>query len=104
MSVFDGGVKYDFYYRNLNRGLRKFGPVIDGRGKMQPIEPNLTSYWARHSWATYASELDITKDTISECLGHQYGSRITSTYIHFSQKKIDEANRKVLDYVFKGVK
>lgn len=62
------------------------------------LEPGLTWYWARYSWANYAVDLDIPKDTISEALGHKHGSAITSIYIKYSLDKVDEANRKVLDY------
>lgn len=71
---------------------------------MQPIEPAITSYWARYSWATYASDLDIPKDTISEALGHVHGSKITGVYIKFSRDKIDAANRRVIDWVLHGEK
>lgn len=43
--------------------------------------------------------LDIPKETISEALGHEMGSPITSIYIKFDQRKVDEANRRVIDYV-----
>lgn len=68
---------------------------IDG----ERLQRGLTLYWARYSWATYAAELDVSKDTISEALGHSYGSNITGVYIQFKREKIDVANRKVIDYV-----
>jgi integrase len=61
--------------------------------------PNLTSYVMRHTWATLAAELDIPKETISAALGHGKKT-VTDIYIQFDRKKIDEANRKVIDYVF----
>lgn len=60
---------------------------------------NITTYSLRHSWATIAAELEIPKETIGAALGHSDKS-ITNVYINFNQKKIDDANRKVLDYVF----
>jgi integrase len=60
---------------------------------------NLTSYSMRHTWATLAAELDIPKETISAALGHGKKT-VTDIYIKFDRKKIDEANRKVIDYVF----
>lgn len=62
--------------------------------------PGLTTYHARHTWATIAAQLDIPKETISAALGHSMGSAVTSIYIDFDKTKIDEANRKVIDYVF----
>ena len=67
----------------------------------QPLFPKLTSYWARHTWATLASELDISEDIISHALGHTYstGAAVTQVYINFNRNKIDKANRKVIDYI-----
>lgn len=65
---------------------------------LNKIESGLTWYWARYSWANYAVDLDIPKDTISEALGHKHGSTVTGIYIKYSLDKVDEANRKVLDY------
>ena len=68
----------------------------------KPLFPDISTYWARHTWATIAASLDIPKETISAALGHEIGSRVTSIYIDFDQKKVDEANRKVMDYVLYG--
>lgn len=81
------------YNRYINRGIRSFSTD----------EPfcSLTTYWARHTWATLAvNELDIPKETVSAALGHRLGSKITSVYIDFDQRKVDEANRRVIDLVF----
>ena len=69
---------------------------------MLGLNDRLSSYAARHTWATIAASLDIPKETISAALGHEIGSRVTSIYIDFDQKKVDEANRKVMDYVLYG--
>ena len=65
---------------------------------LMSLEPGLTWYWARYSWANYAIELDIPKDTVSEALGHKHGSTVTGVYIKYSLDKVDKANRQVLDY------
>lgn len=70
-----------------------------GKKIITPLFPDLSAYWARHSWATIAYSLDVPKETISEALGHEIGSRITSIYIAFDRRKVDAANRKVIDYV-----
>ena len=64
--------------------------------------PGLTSYWARHTWATIAYSLDIPKDVISQALGHSSGNAVTEIYINRDERKIDEANRRVLDWVLYG--
>lgn len=60
--------------------------------------PHITTYVSRHSWSTYASEIDIPRDVISHALGHT--ANVTDTYIRFNWDKVDEANRKVIDYLF----
>ncbi len=95
----------DFVHR-LNENLQEIGPVdIQTTGKNHgkktrfPLFPNLTTYYARHTWATIAASLDIPKETIGAALGHEIGSKITSIYIDFDTEKIDEANRKVMEYI-----
>lgn len=60
----------------------------------------MTSYWARHTWATIAADLDIPDAVISMALGHAGENRVTNIYIKRNMAKIDAANRKVLDWVF----
>lgn len=52
-----------------------------------------------HTWATIAASLDIPKETIAHALGHG-NDTVTDIYIDFDKKKVDETNRKVLDFVF----
>lgn len=61
----------------------------------------LTSYWARHSWATMAALPDVPKETIAATLGHG-GNSVTDIYIDFDVRKVHVANRRVLDYVLYG--
>ena len=94
----------DFAHR-LNENLQKMGSVEVGKhGKKtrEPLFPSLTTYWARHTWATIAASLDIPNETIAAALGHGYGNKVTAIYIDFDQRKVDEANRKVIDYVLHG--
>lgn len=88
-------------YANVHTFTATLGKVL------QSIEgfENLTSYWARHTWATIASELDIPVDVISHALGHSFstGAKVTQVYINFNQQKIDDANRKVINYLLSGV-
>ena len=59
---------------------------------------NLTTYHARHTWASVAAELDIPKETIAAALVHS-ARTVTDIYIDFDQRKVDAANRRVIDYV-----
>lgn len=95
LNYLDGCVNYRHFYNNLCKGLRS---VKDKLGLTE-----LTTYWARHSWATIAAELDIPDAVISQALGHGSDTNpTTAIYIHRNDKKVDEANRKVLDWVLYG--
>lgn len=86
-------------YANVHTFTATLGKVLQSIDGFE----NLTSYWARHTWATIASELDIPVDVISHALGHSFstGAKVTQVYINFNQQKIDDANRKVINYILK---
>lgn len=104
LDIMDRYADYKDYAKKLNDNLQRIGHTTTGKhGKkiFEPMFPGLTTYWARHTWATIAASLDIPKETIAHALGHG-GNTVTDIYIDFDQKKVDEANRKVIDYVLYG--
>lgn len=109
LAFADQYVDHGDFRRRMNAALKKIGPVewVENRSQTHPkknkkrynaLFPGLTSYTARHTWATIAASLDIPKETIAAALGHG-GNTVTDIYIDFDQRKVDEANRKVIDYV-----
>ncbi len=93
---------FDFYTRyanfqnfnsNLNKGLKT---MCEDLG----IE-KITFYSARHTWASIArNELHIDKYTIHEALNHIVDDMaITDRYIKKDFTLINEANKKVIDFV-----
>lgn len=103
LNIMDDYGDYKDFLHRMGKGLKEIGPMQRvGRGgkKMrEPLFPEISSYWSRHTWATIAASLDIPKEVISAGLGHEIGSAVTSIYIDFNMGKVDEANRKVIDYV-----
>lgn len=59
----------------------------------------LSTNYSRHTWASMAAELEIPIETISHALGHKIGSPVTAIYVAYNQKKVDDANRRVIDYL-----
>jgi hypothetical protein len=102
LNVMDRYSDYKNFAHRMNLNLRSIGNVeISGRGgkkTVTPEFPGLTTYWARHGWATIAACLDIPKETIAAGLGHA-GRTVTDVYITFDNKKVDDANRRVIDFV-----
>ena len=78
--------KYATELKNHNNHLKQ----IAGKTK---IDLPLTSYVARHSWASIAKRGGVPIATISECMGHT-SERTTAIYLaSFEENVIDEANR-----------
>lgn len=100
LNILDNYKDYKDFLHRMNIGLQKIGELKrEGRGGKKiitPKFPELSSYWARHTWATIAAGLDIPKETISAALGHATNS-VTDIYIKFDNRKIDAANRRVID-------
>lgn len=95
------------FNKYMNITLKKIGKreKVPGRGgkiKITPAFPELSTYWARHSWATIARKLGVSKDDIALALGHSTGHDVTDIYINEDNEKIDIANRRVLNYVLCG--
>lgn len=104
---------YKQFVGKANKGLKAIGPISKVRNenkkphdfqkeyhiKHDGIFPNISLYWARHTWATIAFSIGIPEEIIAEALGHSHGNRTTAIYIDKSVANIDAANRKVLDYV-----
>ena len=62
----------------------------------------LSSYSARHSWATIANFRSYQQEVISNAMGHS-SVKVTETYFKkHSDKQIQEMNRGILSYVFDG--
>lgn len=82
---------FESCYHFLKHRLKKIGELIG--------QPDITFYWARYSWATYASKIDIPDSTISKALGHTETTLAERRYISFDWNKVDRANRQVIDYL-----
>lgn len=69
---------------------------------MQGIK--ISSYTARHTWATLAKYCQIPEEIISEGLGHS-SLKVTRTYLKsFEGDELAKANRIVMEYIFTGKK
>lgn len=79
----------------INKGLKEIGLILE--------LDDLEFYAARHSWATIArNDVGIDKMTVHEALNHvQADMKITDRYITKDWSIINNANRKVLDLIYK---
>lgn len=77
--------------------LSRYNRKLKEIGKLVGIEKELTSYVARHSFATILKQKGTSTDVISELMGHA-DVQITKTYLkEFDSAELDSANRQLLD-------
>ncbi len=80
-------------HKVLGRYNRKLGEIA----KIAGVESHVTSYVARHSFATILKKKGTSTDLISELMGHS-NVQITMTYLKdFDDEELDRANRTLLD-------
>lgn len=61
------------------------------------LKSKVTTYTARHSFATIAKHLGYSNELIAEALGHEYGNRTTSIYLDvFDKDKVDAMHKQVI--------
>ncbi len=91
LNVLDRFGGYKDYLHRLNDGLKALG---------NGLPPDLTTYWARHTWATLAYQIGVPVDIIGQALGHSDRAHATTLiYVRADLSKVDEAARRVADFV-----
>lgn len=89
-------------YRPYESALRGFNDGLHCLGTLLGLSIPLTSYCARHSWASFANHCKIDKKLISEGMGH---SSIQVTEIYFKAHEVEAVegmNLQVIAYAFTG--
>ena len=93
------------YLRKMDKGLKNIGPMErKGRGGKKTysgILPQLSTYYSRHTFASLGAELHLPIEIVSESLGHKIGSPTTAIYVHYLRQQVDDATRKIIDYICK---
>lgn len=86
-------------YREYQLALRSFNRQLLILGEFLGISNRLSSYTARHTWATTAYYCEVHPGIISQAMGHS-SITVTETYLKpFQNKKIDEANKLIIDFI-----
>lgn len=107
LCISDRWSDYRNFTHQCNKALQRIGETErKGRGGKKIIKsafPGLSTYWARHTWATIAADLDIPDAVIGQALGHTSAYTTTDIYIRRNERKVDEANRLIIDRVLYGL-
>lgn len=91
-------------YRQYQSALRRYNHHLEQLSVRLGLKVKLTSYVARHSWATAAYHQGIPVSVISESLGHA-SEKVTYTYLaSFDNRTLNRANRKVIALVTRNDK
>ena len=74
---------------NINRALKRLG-------KMAGLKMPLTTYVARHTWASVARDMNIPISIISEGMGHN-SIKTTQVYLNsIDTSRINKANKRII--------
>lgn len=88
-------------YKCYQDALRRFNKSLGGLMRLLLPGVRVSSYTARHTWATLAYHMGISVGIICQSLGHS-SVRVTETYLKpFENERIDKANRKLISSVRK---
>ena len=104
LDAMDRCGNYKNFQSRINKYLKligkRYNPVTkkwDG----EAVREDLSFYYARYAWATIAAELDTPERTIGAALAHSTAKTVTSIYTRVDmRKKVDAANRAVIDHCF----
>jgi integrase len=100
LDLLDSNLKGKALYDDYRKARRNFNYALNKVAEMQHLYRKVSSYCARHTWATMAKNCDIPVAIISESLGH---ASITTTeaYLKASNNtRLDDANEKVCKALF----
>ena len=93
----EDGTEYQQYQRmqiNINRALKRLG-------KMAGLKMPLTTYVARHTWASVARDMNIPISIISEGMGHN-SIKTTQVYLNsIDTSRINKANKRIIKRIGK---
>lgn len=81
----------------IHQWIKTTNKYIKRLGQEVGIASPLTTYVARHQFATTAKRLGYSNELIAEALGHEYGNKITNIYLDsFDQEVVDDMHWKVI--------
>ena len=95
--------KYKGFLQRMDRGLKKIGPYerkgLGGKKTINPILPDISQYWCRHTTATLMAAIGYREEIIVCSLGHEHKNKVTNIYIEYNEADVDKANRALIDFV-----
>jgi hypothetical protein len=91
-------------YKQYQSALHRFNEQLKDLAAHLGIRETLTSYVARHTWATMAYHNGVKVSLVSQAMGHST-EEMTYTYLSsFDREEIKGANQAVLDAVLRPIR
>lgn len=88
--------------KDIQQAIKTTNKYLSRIAKDCSIGKEVTTYYARYSWANIAKALGYSKDLIAEALGHEYGNRVTGIYLdNYGNEVIDKANQEIVNIIGK---
>ncbi|MCI1681847.1 MAG: site-specific integrase [Bacteroides sp.] len=104
LTILDGHLRGYAAYRDYQCKLRRFNAALKGLARKRRVCVSVSTYCARHTWATQAKYCGIPTSVISEGLGHASVTTTESYLKSFESGVLDRANARVTAYIFNGKK
>ena len=95
LTGYEAYQNYQSKLRQVNQGLRRL--AVDHH-----LPVSLSTYCARHTWATQAKYCGVPTEVISEGLGHASVTTTEAYLKSFENGVLDYANEVVMKYIFKN--
>lgn len=102
LCFLDGNLEGMAAYRDYQRILRLLNSRLRALALWKKVQGKVTSYSARHTWATVGRYCHIPIEVISEGLGHASVTTTEGYMKGFGNSRMDRANKVIMNYIFKG--
>ena len=101
LDILDGKLSGRAAYRDYQQALRMLNARLEQLSRLCKLGKKVSSYTARHTWATIAKSRGISVEVISEALGHASISTTEGYLKQFDDDEIQKANKVIIDYIFR---
>jgi len=102
LNILDGHLRGYAAYRDYQCKLRRFNAALKCLARERHVCVSVSTYCARHTWATQAKYCGIPTAVISEGLGHASVTTTEAYLKSFENGVLDRANAQVTAYIFNG--
>ena len=100
LDILNGRLLGKAAYLDYQHALRLLNLRLGQLSRLCRLGNKVSSYTARHTWATIAKSRGIPVAVISEALGHASVSTTEGYLKRFEDDEIKRANKVIIDYIF----